>query len=286
MLSSVVLHNTTYIVKCVFIDEDQFELCISNGSIAYFAKDSINNIKCSNIDNVQHNQLLKQALLTLDTTKFVYDLSVKAVQLSLDGHVTKNGTIMSLVIKFSLEDEYGEYNAGQIILQESSNSALANISLFMEILAINNQLTRRIQSLELKAHQRDEFQMLAQQAIREKEALERELYAGFLRVLNSKKEHIREQYSQIKELKEKEEKLTKQLNEKIEQEKILRQQLTSNNVLHGKEVSRSLGSPLASSHVRSMETPIRRRNTLSDESVENTVDMLDDLIMEEDDFVL
>lgn len=286
------INNRTYILRCVFTTEDNFELCISDGSAAYFGRSCLNDIKSKSVEISQHTQLLKQALMTLDkNNSFAFGathLNNKNASRQQQMDDTGGGDVLLFSIKSVLE--HGEYTAGQIPLTRAKDSGAVHVSLFMDLWEQNEKLKRVNQSLELKAKQRDEFMQLSQQAIQQREELERQLYSGFMHVMNSKKVHIRQKHDEIKELKNENEKLKKELEESHEREKNLRRSLSSSSNSQSRSSQAasssrshsSMRSTSASSIAFPMETPMKRRNAKVLES-NSAADILDDLIMEEED---
>ena len=313
------LNNQSYLIRCTFVTDNDFELCITDGTNTFFTKGSLSDIKSKSVEIAQHEQLLKQALMTLGrNSSFAFTIhtatavpsvsssssssSVSSASSSSSSSSRNQHTVLHFAIHSVLE--HGQYMAGQVTLHMSSDASAVHMSLFTDLIERNERLKRVNQALEVKAKQRDEFLALSQQAIQQKEELERQLYSGFMHVLNSKKVHIRSKHDELRQLKTENDQLRGELDESRDRERRLKQQLSQlqqqqlqqhQQQKHGGTSSSSkipLSRESNNSNIGSsghhkvafpMETPMKRRNVKAIETNGSPSDILDNLIDMDDD---
>lgn len=104
--------------------------------------------------------------------------------------------IFKLSIKFIVE-RGGQFTAAKIILKKVKNNKQAIMNLFLYLILRQQKLEETNKNLKILADERDNAVNLARLAQDEKDNLEQNLYAQFVRVINEKKKKIRELDAQI-----------------------------------------------------------------------------------------
>ncbi|KAL0490298.1 DNA repair protein XRCC4 [Acrasis kona] len=249
------IDGKSFIIKCNFQEDDSedwtLDLTVSDGSKVWFKRASFEEIKTNKVSIDRYSELLKESLVKCDkeSKKYVYS-------------IRNEGDNITLLVKFILKQS-GQFTAAEIPLNRVEQSASANMHIFSELLNRVNSLEQKNIKLAERANERDEAISLSKQCVIEKDNLESIMYSQFLRVLNEKKDKIRDVENKMKKLKDERELLRSKIKTLEERPEVRDVTSTSN-------VEKTPPHKRKSEYV----TPHKRRNAKSMDAE----DLLDDLL--------